>query len=177
VWLHRLPDNVSWTGRARGPFSCGYYAAVRADNLDASDTAMVLGAGPIGLGVVAAASVREPASSWPSRRPREPTRPARRRRGGRPDNDTFLDGSTRSPTALARRWSSRRAESWPRWRAGGCRLRCPARLHRNRRRWFGPGEIGPVPVEGAAGARHHQVAWRVAQTLRFLSCRSTCLCW
>ncbi len=55
-WLHRLPDNVSWTqGALVEPFSCGYYATVRADNLDASDTVVVLGAGPIGLGVVAAA--------------------------------------------------------------------------------------------------------------------------
>jgi L-iditol 2-dehydrogenase len=57
AWLHRLPDNVSWTrGALVEPFSCGYYATVRADNLDASDTVMVLGAGPIGLGVVAAAA-------------------------------------------------------------------------------------------------------------------------
>lgn len=58
-WLHRLPDNLSWTqGALVEPFSCGYYATVRADNLDASDTALVLGAGPIGLGVVAAAAGR-----------------------------------------------------------------------------------------------------------------------
>jgi threonine dehydrogenase-like Zn-dependent dehydrogenase len=57
AWLHRLPDNLSWTqGALVEPFSCGYYATVRADNLDASDTAVVLGAGPIGLGVVAAAA-------------------------------------------------------------------------------------------------------------------------
>src|SRR6266581_327016 len=56
-WLHKLPDNVSWTqGALVEPFSCGYYASVRADNLDASDTVVVLGAGPIGLGVVAAAA-------------------------------------------------------------------------------------------------------------------------
>lgn len=56
-WLHRLPDNLSWTqGALVEPFSCGYYATVRADNLDASDTVLVLGAGPIGLGVVAAAA-------------------------------------------------------------------------------------------------------------------------
>jgi L-iditol 2-dehydrogenase len=56
-WLHRLPDNLSWSqGALVEPFSCGYYATVRADNLDASDTVMVLGAGPIGLGVVAAAA-------------------------------------------------------------------------------------------------------------------------
>ncbi len=56
-WLHRLPDNLSWTqGALVEPFSCGYYATVRADNLDASDTVVVLGAGPIGLGVVAAAT-------------------------------------------------------------------------------------------------------------------------
>ena len=58
-WLHRMPDNLSWTqGALVEPFSCGYYATVRADNLDASDTVVVLGAGPIGLGVVAAAAGR-----------------------------------------------------------------------------------------------------------------------
>jgi threonine dehydrogenase-like Zn-dependent dehydrogenase len=56
-WLHPLPDNLSWTqGALVEPFSCGYYATVRADNLDASDTVVVLGAGPIGLGIVAAAA-------------------------------------------------------------------------------------------------------------------------
>lgn len=58
-WLHQLPDNLSWTqGALVEPFSCGYYATARADNVDASDTAIVLGAGPIGLGVVAAAAGR-----------------------------------------------------------------------------------------------------------------------
>jgi len=58
-WLHKIPENVSWTqGALVEPFSCGYYATVRADNLDGSDTAIVLGAGPIGLGVVAAASAK-----------------------------------------------------------------------------------------------------------------------
>ncbi len=58
-WLHKIPDNVSWTqGALVEPFSCGYYATVRADNLDGSDTAVVLGAGPIGLGVVAAAAAK-----------------------------------------------------------------------------------------------------------------------
>jgi len=57
AWLHRLPDNLSWTqGALVEPFSSGYYATVRADNRDASDTVVVLGAGPIGLGVVAAAA-------------------------------------------------------------------------------------------------------------------------
>lgn len=57
AWLHHLPDNLTWTqGALVEPFSCGYYATVRADNLDASDTVVVLGAGPIGLGVVAAAA-------------------------------------------------------------------------------------------------------------------------
>src|SRR6201991_1112606 len=56
-WLHELPDNLSWTqGALVEPFSCGYYATVRADDLDASDTVLVLGAGPIGLGIVAAAA-------------------------------------------------------------------------------------------------------------------------
>lgn len=59
AWLHRIPDNLSWTqGALVEPFSCGYYATVRADNLDGSDTVVVLGAGPIGLGVVAAASAK-----------------------------------------------------------------------------------------------------------------------
>ena len=59
AWLHKLPDNVSWTqGALVEPFSCGYYATVRADNLDASDTAIVFGAGPIGLGVVAASAAK-----------------------------------------------------------------------------------------------------------------------
>jgi L-iditol 2-dehydrogenase len=58
-WLHKIPDNLSWTqGALVEPFSCGYYATVRADNLDGSDTVIVLGAGPIGLGVVAAAAAK-----------------------------------------------------------------------------------------------------------------------
>lgn len=59
AWLHRLPDELTWTqGALVEPFSCGYYATVRADNLDASDTVLVLGAGPIGLGVVAASAAK-----------------------------------------------------------------------------------------------------------------------
>jgi L-iditol 2-dehydrogenase len=58
-WLHRLPDSMTWTqGALVEPFSCGYYATVRADDLDASDTVAVFGAGPIGLGVIAAAAAR-----------------------------------------------------------------------------------------------------------------------
>jgi L-iditol 2-dehydrogenase len=38
------------------PFSCAYYALVRAGNVNASDTVVVLGAGPVGLAVVAAAA-------------------------------------------------------------------------------------------------------------------------
>jgi threonine dehydrogenase-like Zn-dependent dehydrogenase len=58
-WLHRLPDSMSWTqGALVEPFSCGYHAILRADNVDAGDTVAVFGAGPIGLGVVAAAAAR-----------------------------------------------------------------------------------------------------------------------
>jgi len=58
-WLHRLPDELSWTqGALVEPFSCGYYATLRADDLDAGDSVAVLGAGPIGLGVVAAAAAK-----------------------------------------------------------------------------------------------------------------------
>lgn len=57
-WLHRLPDNLNWTqGALVEPFSCGYHATRQA-GLDASDTALVLGTGPIGLGVVAAAAAQ-----------------------------------------------------------------------------------------------------------------------
>ena len=58
-WLHKLPENVSYTqGALVEPFSCGYYATVRADNMDASDTVVVFGAGPIGLGVIAASAAK-----------------------------------------------------------------------------------------------------------------------
>jgi len=56
-WLHRLPDGLSYTmGALVEPFSCAYYALVRAGNVNASDTLVVLGAGPIGLAVTAAAA-------------------------------------------------------------------------------------------------------------------------
>ncbi len=55
-WLHRLPDQLSWTmGALVEPFSVAYYAIVRAGGVDASDLVVVLGAGPVGLAVVAAA--------------------------------------------------------------------------------------------------------------------------
>jgi len=55
-WLHRLPDELSYTmGALVEPFSVAYYALVRAGGVDASDTVVVLGAGPVGLAVVAAA--------------------------------------------------------------------------------------------------------------------------
>lgn len=56
-WLHHVPDELSDTQAALvEPFSCAYFAAMKADNLNASDTAVVFGAGPIGLGCVAVAS-------------------------------------------------------------------------------------------------------------------------
>jgi L-iditol 2-dehydrogenase len=58
-WLHKIPENLSYTqGALVEPFSCGYYATVRADNLDGSDTVVVFGAGPIGLGVIAASAAK-----------------------------------------------------------------------------------------------------------------------
>lgn len=58
AWLHQLPDNVSYTsGALVEPFSCGYYGLLKAGNVNASDVLVVLGAGPIGLGVVAAAAI------------------------------------------------------------------------------------------------------------------------
>jgi L-iditol 2-dehydrogenase len=56
-WLHRLPDELSYTmGALVEPFSVAYYAIVRAGGVDASDTVVVLGAGPVGLAVTAAAA-------------------------------------------------------------------------------------------------------------------------
>jgi L-iditol 2-dehydrogenase len=54
-WLHRLPDQLSYTmGALVEPFSVAYYAIVRAGKVNASDTVVVLGAGPVGLAVTAA---------------------------------------------------------------------------------------------------------------------------
>lgn len=59
AWLHKVPDELSDTQAALvEPFSCAYYAAGRADGIDASDTVVVFGAGPIGLGAVAVAATR-----------------------------------------------------------------------------------------------------------------------
>jgi L-iditol 2-dehydrogenase len=56
-WLHRLPPSLSFTqGALVEPFSCGYNALTRVGGADASDTVVVFGAGPIGLGVTAAAA-------------------------------------------------------------------------------------------------------------------------
>jgi L-iditol 2-dehydrogenase len=57
AWLHRLPDELSYTmGALVEPFSVAYYALIRAGNINASDTLVVLGAGPVGLAVTAAAA-------------------------------------------------------------------------------------------------------------------------
>lgn len=57
AWLHKLPDELSYTdGALVEPFSVAYYALLRAGNVDASDTLVVLGAGPVGLAVTAAAA-------------------------------------------------------------------------------------------------------------------------
>jgi L-iditol 2-dehydrogenase len=54
-WLHRLPDELSHTqGALVEPFTVAYYATVAADGIDASDTVVILGAGPIGLCCLAA---------------------------------------------------------------------------------------------------------------------------
>jgi len=57
AWLHRLPDSISWTNAALvEPFSVAYGALLKAGNVDASDVLVVLGAGPIGLAITAAAA-------------------------------------------------------------------------------------------------------------------------
>lgn len=54
-WLHRLPTELSHTqGALVEPFTVAYYATVAAEGIDASDTAVILGAGPIGLCCLAA---------------------------------------------------------------------------------------------------------------------------
>lgn len=56
-WLHRLPDELPWTvGALVEPFSVGYYALLRAGGVDAGDTVVVLGGGPVGLLTAAAAA-------------------------------------------------------------------------------------------------------------------------
>jgi L-iditol 2-dehydrogenase len=53
-WLHKVPDELTDSQAALvEPFSCAYFAAMRAGNVNASDTVVVFGAGPIGLSCVA----------------------------------------------------------------------------------------------------------------------------
>jgi len=55
-WLHKLPEGVDYkNGALVEPFSVGYYALMRTGNVNASDVLVVLGAGPVGLAVVAGA--------------------------------------------------------------------------------------------------------------------------
>jgi L-iditol 2-dehydrogenase len=54
-WLHRLPDELTYTqGALVEPFTVAYYATLAAEGIDASDTVVILGAGPIGLCCLAA---------------------------------------------------------------------------------------------------------------------------
>jgi L-iditol 2-dehydrogenase len=56
-WLHRIPDEVSFSqGAFVEPFSVAYCASVAANGIDASDEVAVIGGGPIGLLCVMAAS-------------------------------------------------------------------------------------------------------------------------
>ena len=49
-WLHRIPDELSFTqGAFVEPFSVAYSASVAAGGIDASDEVAVIGGGPIGL--------------------------------------------------------------------------------------------------------------------------------
>jgi L-iditol 2-dehydrogenase len=57
AWLHTLPDELSFAaGALVEPFTVAYYALMRAGNVNGSDVLVVLGAGPIGLAVTAAAT-------------------------------------------------------------------------------------------------------------------------
>lgn len=56
-WLHKVPDELTDSQAALvEPFSCAYFAATRAGNVNASDTIVVFGAGPIGLSCMAVAA-------------------------------------------------------------------------------------------------------------------------
>ena len=163
AWLHRMPDNLVWTqGALVEPFSCGYYATVRADNLDASDTVVVLGAGPIGLGVVAAAAgkgarvlVAEPSAA----------RGDLARTLGAED---VLDPTERVvPRAVAEAPTGRRADVV--FEASGKPAAMATALEvagfRARLVYIGIDVGGsracaarPDPVQGAAAARHHRLA-------------------
>jgi L-iditol 2-dehydrogenase len=55
-WLHKLPEDLSYTqGAMVEPFSVAYNATVCADGIDAADSVAVVGGGPIGLLCVMAA--------------------------------------------------------------------------------------------------------------------------
>ncbi len=55
-WLHKLPEDLSYTqGAMVEPFSVAYNATVCADGIDAADAVAVVGGGPIGLLCVMAA--------------------------------------------------------------------------------------------------------------------------
>lgn len=56
-WLHKLPEELSYTGGALvEPFSVAYNATIAAGRVDPSDVVAVVGGGPIGLLCVAAAA-------------------------------------------------------------------------------------------------------------------------
>lgn len=54
AWLHKFPDSLSFADAALvEPFSVAYSALMKVGNVNASDTVVVLGAGPIGLAAAA----------------------------------------------------------------------------------------------------------------------------
>ncbi|MGA1835398.1 zinc-binding dehydrogenase [Herbiconiux sp. 11R-BC] len=57
AWLHKVPAGLSFADAALvEPFSVAYSALMKVGNANASDTLVVLGAGPIGLAVTAGAA-------------------------------------------------------------------------------------------------------------------------
>lgn len=55
-WLHRIPESIDYSsGALIETFTVGYHALMRVGNVNASDTVVVLGAGPVGLVTTAAA--------------------------------------------------------------------------------------------------------------------------
>ena len=167
AWLHRLPDELSWTmGALVEPFSVAYYALVRAGGVDASDTVVVLGAGPD--------------RARRHRRGRRDGRADRRRRAlGRPAGGGAGSSARRTPCRPERGRGAARASSpaaaaptsWSRPAAGPAVMARALELvaFRGRVAYIGidvgreaPGEARADPVQGAADHRLDRLARGVA---------------
>ena len=166
-WLHKVPDELNDTQAALvEPFSCGYFAAMRVGNLNASDTAVVFGAGPIGLGSIAVATAL--GARVIAAEPNAARGDLARQLGAEEVLDPTSDGFLDQVQAADRGTGSQRCDRGigparshgldPRSR----RLQRPTGQHRHRRRPQRLGQARPDPVQAAADPRHHRLAGRLA---------------